>query len=144
MNYWRMNTDKGPRDDRTCDFWYAHGIAAAGDCREFRGRHSHIFTLLTPGDGMFMHHSEAGIIGFGIVKEKWKPHYYEKNDMLVYGGREEAFEYRIPVDWDPRYDCRNRPLPIFGRLPYAGPFSLVDPRRWNIPDVLEELNGRCR
>jgi hypothetical protein len=142
VNYWRMNTDKGPRDDRTCDLWYAHGVAAAGDCIEYRGRHSHIFTLLAPGDGIFMHHSEVGIVGFGIVTAKWEPRDIERNDMLVYCGREEAYEYRIPVDWDPRFDCRDRPLPIFGRLPYAGAFSRVDPLRWNIQDVLEDMKRR--
>lgn len=142
MNYWRMNTDKGPYDDRTCDLWYAHGIAAAGNTNDKRGRHAHIFTLLSPGDGIFMHHSGSGIVGFGIVKEKWTPHYFEKNNMLVYGSREEAVEYRIPVDWNINYDCRECPLPIGGRLPYAGAFSRVDPLRWNVQDILEDLNRR--
>lgn len=143
MNYWRINTDSDARDDvRTCELWYKLGMILTGDYLEGTRRHDAVLIKLSPGDGVFMHHSGLGVVGYGIVKEKWNGKTYQDVERLLYV--KEVYEYRIAVDWDPACDCRERPLPISGRLPYMGTYCVVNPKKWEIQAVLEELRKRAR
>jgi len=141
MQYWRINTDSEARKDfRTFDLWYKFGMVFAGDFEGKKGAHADIFYKLSPGDGVFMHHSRLGIVGYGVVKEKWNTNIYEGKDRLIY--IRELYEYRIAVDWDMDCDCRSNPLAIKGRLPYMGTYSHVDTGKWDVDSVLQELKKR--
>lgn len=141
MKYWRINTDRNARKDvRICDLWYEHGKVFAGNFPGNKGNHDSVFRKLSIGDNMFMHHSGLGIVGYGIVKEMWDHKTYEKAAKLLY--KEELYEYRISVDWDVSYDCRNNPLPIFGCLPYRGTYCEVDPKKYDINSILNNLHKR--
>lgn len=143
MNYWRINTDSKARDDiRTCDLWYKFGMIFAGDFLRSIRLHDGVFMLLSSGDGVFMHHSGLGVVGYGIVKEEWDRKTYLDSERLLY--RKEVYEYRISVNWDSTCDTRKNPLPISGRLPHMGTYCQVNPIRWNIPSVLDELRERVR
>ncbi len=138
MKYWRINTDNTARDDaRTCDIWYKFNMAFAGDFLETKRMHDTVFSKLSPGDGIFMHHSHLGIVGYGIVKEEWNGETYRAGERLLY--TQEDFEYRIAVNWNADCDCRRNPLPIHGRLPYMGTHSEVDINKWDVHAVLESL-----
>ena len=111
MKYWRINTDSDARDDvRTCDLWYKFGTVFTGDSLEIERRHDTVFLRLSPGDGVFMHHSRLGVVGYGVVKEKWDHKTYQGTERRLYV--REPYEYRIAVDWDIACDSRKRPLPI--------------------------------
>lgn len=141
MKYRRINTDSNARDDtRTCDLWYKFGMAFAGDSAEIKRRHDTVFSGISPNDGVFMHHSGLGIVGYGIAKEKWNGQTYQRAERQFYV--REPYEYRIAVDWDTACDCRENPLPISGRLPYGGTYSEVDPGKWDIQSVLRDLRQR--
>jgi hypothetical protein len=142
MKYWRINTDRNARNDvRDCDLWYEFGMAFAGDLAETKRRHDTVFLGLSPEDGVFMHHSGLGVVGYGIAKEKWDRQSYVETERRFYV--REPYEYRITVNWDVAYDCRQNPLPIANRLPYAGTYSEVDPRKWDVPAVLNDLRKRA-
>jgi len=142
MKYWRINTDSEARDDvRTCDLWYKFGTVFTGDSLEIERRHDTVFLRLSPGDGVFMHHSGLGVVGYGVVKEKWDHKTYQGAERRLYV--REPYEYRIAVDWDIACDSRKRPLPISGRLPYMGTYSEVDPQRWDIQSFLDDLRKRA-
>jgi hypothetical protein len=96
---------------------------------------------LAIGDAIFMHHSGLGIVGYGFVAETWDQVIYSGTNKLLYLDRErdESYEYRIKVDWDVHYDCRENPLPIRGRLPYLGTYSHIDTNKWDVTSVLWEL-----
>jgi hypothetical protein len=141
MKYWRINTDRDARDDvRTCDLWYRSGMVLTGDQRENERKHASVFLLLSPGDGVFMHHSRLGVVGYGVVTEKWDQKIYKDIDRLLY--MKDPYEYRISVDWDIYCDCREQPLPIYDRLPYRGTYCEVDPGKWDIDSVLDDLRKR--
>lgn len=146
MKYWRINTDSDAQSDvKTCDLWYKFGMAFAGDYRGNKNKHDTIFRKLSLGDGVFMHHSDLGLVGYGVVTEQWDQKTYEGNDKLLYNKTEkdkEAYEYRITVAWASDCDCRENPLPISGRLPYMGTYSHVDQKKWNVVTVLQELRTR--
>jgi hypothetical protein len=81
MKYWRINTDSTARVDvKTCDLWYKLEMAFAGDFAETKRRHDTLFGKLSPGDGVFMHHSRLGIVGYGIVREEWNGETYKGRD----------------------------------------------------------------
>jgi hypothetical protein len=142
MNYWRINTDREARKElRTCDLWYKFGMAFTGDFEENKLKHSAVFSKLSPGDGVFMHHSGLGLVGYGIVKDKWNGEIYHGTERLLY--EREVYEYRIAVDWDNDCDCREDPLPIAGRLPSMGTYSRVDPGKWDVHSVLQDLRKRA-
>jgi len=146
MKYWRINTDADPEDGdrRNCDLWYTHQMAFAGDCIGNVGNHAGALRRLSPGDGVFMHHSGLGIVGYGIVAEAWDGETYEGVARLLYTDhRKELYEYRIPIRWDPDYDCRKNPLPINGRLPYMGTCCEVKPKKWRVQFLLEELRKQA-
>ena len=145
VNYWRINTDSGESETfRTCDLWYKSKRAFTGDYAQNIRKHAKVFMKLAIGDGLFMHHSGLGIVGYGVVTETWDQAIYQGIDKLLYVGGEcdEVYEYRIKVDWDAHYDCRENPLPIRGRLPYLGTYSHVDTRKWDVPSVLRDLMNR--
>src|ERR1039457_999043 len=141
MNFWRINTDSEARDDfKTCDLWYQFNMVFAGDYPESKRSHDSIFHKLAPGDGVFMHHSGLGIVGYGVVKDEWDREVYQGKGRLLY--IRELFEYRIAVDWDIDCDCRENPVPIHGRLPYMGTYSQVDISRWDIHVVIRGLRDQ--
>lgn len=142
MKYWRINTDSTARDDiKTYDIWYEQGMAFAGDFAETKRRHDKIFEKFSSGDGVFMHHSLLGIVGYGIVSEEWDGETYKGEKRKLY--KKEDYEYRIAVDWAAEFDCRDNPLPINKVLPYLGTYSVVDSGKWNIKLVIEELRSRA-
>ena len=127
MNYWRINTDKNSRkNDSTCDLWYKYDMAFTGDYANTprNKRHDKHLAQLIPEDGIFMHHSGMGIVGYGLVKEHWNGKFYTGDERLLY--REEPYEYRIAVEWDPAYDCRQNPVSVQG-LYYRSTSYPVDP-----------------
>ena len=135
---WRVNTDRNARKDRrTCDLWYQHGLAIAGDFAGHEMEHAAVFRKLSEGDHIFMHHSGLGVVGFGEVLEEWDGRVYSDDDRVLYV--EEIYEYRIRVAWSKEYDCRNRAVPISGRLPHMGTYSEVNPDRWDIAEVVRQL-----
>ena len=72
MEYWRINTDRVKKENpRTCDLWYEFGMAFAGDFSQNRLEHATVFKKLSVGDGVFMHHTGLGIVGYGVVTETW-------------------------------------------------------------------------
>jgi hypothetical protein len=138
MKYWRINTDSEARHDvRTCDLWYKFGMVFTGDSQVIERRHDTVLLKLSPGDGIFMHHSGLGVVGYGSVKNRWDNKTYQEAERLFYV--REPYEYRISVDWDVAYDSRKQPLPIAGRLPYLGTYSEIDPQLWDIKSVLDDL-----
>ena len=138
MKYWRINTDSAARHDvKTCDLWYEHGMVFTGDYDGNLQKHDSVLRKMEPGHGVYMHHSGAGIVGYGTVTEKWNGKIYEGDQRLLY--RVERFEYRIRVDWLPEYDRRWNPLSVNGNLPYMGTYSQVDPKKWDISSVLGKL-----
>jgi len=142
MNFWRINTDRDARNDvRTCDLWYRFGMAFTGDLAESKRRHDVVLQKLIPGDGVFMHHSGLGIVGYGIVREYWNRKPYQGAGRQLY--TKEPFEYRIAVDWGNDYDCRDNPIPIHGRLPYMGTYSYIDPKKWDVQSVLRDLRKQA-
>jgi hypothetical protein len=142
MNYWRINTDSDARHDvRTCDLWYKFGMVLTGDYIEGTRRHDAVFLKLSPGDGVFMHHSGMGVVGFGIVKGKWDKKTFQGSERFLYV--REVYEHRIAVDWELSCDCRKRPLPINGVLPHMGTYCVVNPKKWKIQSVLDELRKRA-
>ena len=144
MKYWRINTDsEGEENPRTCDLWYKFCMAFTGDYAENEGKHSIIFKKLEVGDGIFMHHTGLGIVGYGEVAKAWDGEFYKGNDKLLYKdeGRKELCEYRILVDWKGGYDSRENPLPIRGRLPYRGTYSHID-SKWDVSSILQDLKNR--
>lgn len=141
MKFWRINTDSEARDDiRTCDLWYQFRMVFAGDYPESKRRHDVVFQKLSPGDGVFMHHSALGIVGYGVVKDEWDCKEYKGSERLLY--IRELFEYRIAVDWDTDCDCRENPLQIHGCLPYMGTYSFVDISKWDIQAVISSLRNQ--
>lgn len=143
MNFWRINTDSEARSEiRTCDLWYQHRMVFAGDYAKSKRRHDTVFHKLAPGDGVFMHHSGLGIVGYGVVKDAWDHKEYQGKKRLLYA--DELFEYRIAVDWDLDCDCRENPLPIHGRLPYLGTYSQVNTSKWNAQAVIRSLRKQLR
>jgi hypothetical protein len=141
MNFWRINTDSSARHDlKTCDLWYKYRMAFAGDYAESQRRHDLVFYKLKPGDGIFMHHSGLGIVGYGVVKEEWEHEVYRGTERLLYV--EEIFEYRIAVDWQSDCDCRENPIPIHGWLPYMGTYSYVDAGKWDVQSLVYALRKR--
>lgn len=142
MNYWRINTDSGARNDlRTCDLWYRFGMAFTGDFAESKRRHDLVLHKLIPGDGVFMHHSGFGIVGFGIVKEYWNQKVYQGAERQLY--ITEPFEYRIAVEWKSDCDCRENPIPIYSNLPYMGTWSQVDVNKWDVQSVIQGLREKA-
>ena len=142
MAYWRMNTDKDARNDaRTCDLWYKYGMAFAGDHQGKEKRHASIFKKLSPEDGIFMHVSGLGVVGFGIVQELWDKQAYKPQDSLVYniGAPKEIYEYRIRVNWLPEYDRRKNPLNINKLIPHMGTFNEIDENTYDVQGVLAKL-----
>jgi hypothetical protein len=137
MNYWRINTDSEARDDSSCDIWYRLNAAFAGDHEGTKRKHDGIFLKFSPEDGVFMHQSRLGVVGYGIVQETWDRETYKGADRKFYVN--EPYEYRIAVKWLPEYDCRSNPLSISGFLPYAGAYSIVDPKKWKVQKVLQAL-----
>lgn len=142
MKFWRINTDSNARGDlRTCDVWYEFGMAFTGDFAENKRTHDAVLQKLAPGDGVFMHHSGDGIVGYGVVKERWNRKLYQGTERRLY--TKEPFEHRIAVDWENNCDCRDNPIPIHGRLPYMGTYSHVDPEKWDIQALLYDLRRRA-
>ena len=148
MQYYRINTDRDARTDKikTCDIWYEKQMAFAGDYTGNEGRHANIFKFIQKGDGIFMHNSKDGIIGFGIVKDNWDKKHYKLKDMLLYNPNnlpdKETTEYRIAVYWLPECDLRHNPLPINRHLPYAGPWSRVSNTIWKPEEIIRKLKLR--
>lgn len=141
MKFWRINTDKDARKDvLTCNLWYQYQMVFTGDFSGKKLEHSVVLRKLASGDGVFMHHSGYGIVGYGVVKEEWDQKIFQKESRLLY--IIEEYEYRIAVTWDNKCDCRKNPLPIQGRLPYMGTYSHVDTRKWNVQLVLQDLKDR--
>lgn len=141
MSYWRINTDRRARTDlRTCDLWFQHGMAFAGDYSGDKGEHAVYFPKYAVGDGVFMHESNAGIVGYGTVSELWNKRTYVDIQRLLYV--KEPYEYRIAVIW--QLDCRDDPVPIRGRLPYRGTCCRVDTTKWDVRSVLRDLRTRSR
>ena len=105
MAFYLINTDRNAREDSTCDLWFKHGMAFAGDHEEHRGDHAALFSKLRPKDILFMYNSkkkrrkdkEGGYVGVGIVCEKWDKQVYKGKDRLLY--KTEPYEYRIKVNW---------------------------------------------
>jgi len=116
-------------------------MAFAGDFAEAKRGHDKIFEKFSPGDGLFMHHSLLGVVGFGVVRDEWDGVTYKGEKRKLY--KKEDFEYRIAVDWAAEFDCRDKPLPIHGVLPYLGTYSVVDPTKWNVKWLIEELRRRA-
>lgn len=142
MECWRINTDSKAREDiQTCDLWYKSGMAFAGDYAKNKLKHANVFKKLSIGDGIFMHHSGLGIVGYGLVQETWDGLIYKGSKKLFYteGEAEELYEYRIAVAWDRKYDCRKNPLEINHRLPCGGTYSHIDTQRWDVESVLRDL-----
>ena len=145
MEFYRINTDReGKETSRTCDLWYKFCMAFTGDYPQDIIKHAKVFKKIAIGDGIFMHHTGLGIVGYGIVAEIWDQEIYKGTDKRLYvdGERDELYEYRIKVDWDIHCDCRKNPLPIKSRLPYRGTYSHIDTKRWNITFVLRDLEIR--
>ena len=138
MKYWRVNTDRNARDDvRTCDLWYRFGMLFTGDFWGQMAEHNSVLRKIQSGDGVFMHHSNAGIVGYGLAKEEWDGNTIVGMKRRLYV--KETYEYRMAIAWQPQYDRRDDPLPISGRLPYMGTFSEVDPGKWDVTSVLQAL-----
>jgi hypothetical protein len=145
MKYWRINTDsEGEKNPMTCDLWYMFHMAFAGDYKKNPGDHSTIFKKLEAGDGIFMHHTGLGVVGYGEVITTWDGKYHKGNAKKVYknNARAEFYEYRIEVDWKEEYDCRKNPLSIRYRLPYRGIYSHIDTEKWDVQSVLRDLTIR--
>ena len=116
MAYWFINTDEGARRDiRTCDLWFAYGMAfSGGDWKKY----ALPLQKIEPFDHCLMYHNRLGIVGVGRVIEKWdgKPHV----SKLVYTN-DSFSEYRLRVDWyldlrtDP-VDPRTEGLPVLPRF----------------------------
>jgi hypothetical protein len=115
-------------------------MAFAGDHQSNGGKHTAFFRKVSPWDGVFMHHSGLGIVGYGIVKQTWDTKTYEGDERLLY--KIEPFEYRIAVEWDIDCDCREKPLPLNGCLPYMGYYCHIDQTKWKPDDVINELKRR--
>lgn len=142
MEYWRINTDSKAREDiLTCDLWYKFSMAFTGDYVENKLNHANVFKKLSIGDGIFMHHSGLGVVGYGLVQETWDGVIYTGTKKLLYvaGKANEFYEYRIAVAWDKKYDRRKNPLEIFHRLTYGGTYSYVDFEKWDVKAVLRDL-----
>jgi len=119
MAYWFINTDEGARKDvRTCDLWFAHGMAFSGGEWEKYGLP---LRSLAPSDICLMYHNGLGIVGVGRVLESWDGQ--ACSDNIVYD--DYAFpEYRLRVDW--YIDIRENPIDTraeFGYIPrgFLGP-----------------------
>lgn len=151
MKYWRMNTNNEARKDaqedkRTCNLWYRHGMAFAGDHEGKKREHAKHFDELYPGDGIFMHESKSGFVGFGIVQESWDGKDYPPEDSLVYnlGLPHEIYEYRIIVKWLPEYDRRNSPLKIGQfKLPQLQTLNHIDENKHNVDKIMELLRNNA-
>ena len=143
MAYWRMNTDRDARNDvSTCDLWYSYRMAFAGDkliCFE----HAKDFENLLIGDGIFMHHNKAGIVGYGIIKENWDEKAYESSDKMLYidGESEEIYEYRIKVKWLPEYDRRQAPLK-FSQINIYHRRTIFPVRESDANNILAKLSNK--
>ena len=139
MRYWRFNTDKDARNDvRTCDLWYEHGMAFTGDYEgtpESKRHYKHLAQLMK-GDGVFMHHNGLGIVGYGLVNKPWNGKPYTGEERLLY--REEIYEYRISVEWDPKCDCRHNPVSVQG-LHYRPTSYPVNPETYPVQQLLSQL-----
>lgn len=141
VKYWRINTDKDARTDvKTYDLWYQHGMVFTGDYANNIEQHSSVLKKLNVGDGIFMHHSGTGIVGYGNVSEKWGKKIYQGEKRLLYV--DELYEYRIKVNWLQEYDRRDNPLPIKDNLPYMSTYSNIDPEKWDISAVLDKLRRK--
>lgn len=85
MEFWRINTDSEEVEtSRTCDLWYKFGMAFTGDYPQNILKHATVFKKLAFGDGLFMHHSGLGIVGFGFVTETWDQKIFQGTDKLLY------------------------------------------------------------
>lgn len=138
MKYLRINTDREARSDvKTCDLWYEHNFAFAGDKLD-EASHYSAFEKCSPNDIIFMHQSKEGIIGMGIVKEKWDGITYKNADRLLY--QKEPFEYRLKVQWSPCFDRRENPIPIKDIFKnYRMYYSEINRKNIDIGDVIIKL-----
>jgi hypothetical protein len=99
MAFYLMNTDREARNDvETCDLWFQHEMAFAGNREGHELENAGIFRVLQPQDTVFMWHSGRGCVGVGQVLEEWDQHVYRGAERLLYV--EEPFEYRIGVNLD--------------------------------------------
>ena len=66
-------------------------MAFTGDYLQNNLKHAKVFMKLAIGDGVFMHHSALGIVGYGFVAEPWDQAIYAGTDKLLYvdGERDE-------------------------------------------------------
>ena len=101
--YWFMNTDEDAiKDLRTCDLWFAHGMAFSGEDWKKYGLP---LQNLNPRDILLMYHNGVGIVGAGRVLEAWDKQPY--SSKLLYKDFEFS-EYRLRVDW--HIDLRTTPI----------------------------------
>jgi hypothetical protein len=85
MKYWRVNTDKLDEEKiRTCDVWYQYGMVFTGDSPNNKLKHVNLLKKLQIGDGIFMHYTGLGIVGYGIVQEPWNEIVYQGINKLLY------------------------------------------------------------
>ncbi len=109
MAFYLINTDQSARKDiATCELWFEHRKAFAGDYDGHEGEHAEFFkNKIEIGDVLFMYHSKIGYVGAGIVLEPWDQRIYQGDQKLLYLNRNEKYEYRVEVDWI--HDWRNSP-----------------------------------
>lgn len=115
MAVYAINTDRNAIDEdstlkgvSTCDLWFKHEMAFAGDFLEKKkGKHASLFMKLKIEDVLLMYHSGKGYVGIGKVISEWDEKIYEGEKMILYT-KDVAYEYRIPVLWT--HDFRERPL----------------------------------
>lgn len=134
MAFYLVNTDRSARESvATCDLWFKHKKAFAGDKDGHEGKHSEFFRKkVKSGDVLFMYHNKIGCVGAGIVSEAWDRKTYQGKQRLLY--EKEKFEYRVEVNWI--HDWRNSPkggahgLPV----PRGRSWQLIDEKKY--PSVL--------
>lgn len=138
MKFYMINTDSDARKDiRTCDLWFQHGMAFAGD-KDEPFKHSGLFSKLQPHDTVFMWHSELGCVGVGSVLEAWDGRRYEDGERHLYV--REPYEYRIKVQWI--QDWRTAPkgeehgLPV----PRGNPWQEIDSGKY--PFIIVYSSGK--
>jgi len=145
MAFYLVNTDWNARDDVvTCDLWFQHNMAFAGDHVGRKWDHSTLYRRLTIGDILFMYHSKRdnkkhgkkGFVGIGEVLEDWGEVSYEGSDRILY--REEPHEYRIPVKWFA--DWRDSPKNAKELSLFTTPASwaTIDEKKYPVRELVRE------
>lgn len=139
MRCYYINTDARAREEPvlTCDLWFNHKMAFAGDYANAIWKHSTLFAKLEIGDILFMYESGTGFVGAGSVIEPWDEKVHIGSQRLLY--REELVEYRVPIDWFADWRLEPKSAKALG-LPVApANYCEINPDNYEVTELLDQL-----